>query len=239
MNRFNVIVVGLVMIIMVSSSLMAGENESIRVLQNKVYPLNMKFQLSGGGGMSVADRYSQAIPFGGEVMFHPLDFLSIGGFFLYTKSSETSLLKKLNEKNQSPPEPERTRTKWLTGGELAIYPIYGKFSILSEIAFNYHIYLSGGGGVGNIVVTDLDRTEKSYGTQPVYTISGGAQIHLLRFGEQKNKYLDLKVEGRYFGYTVKSKQDVSNQPSNSSEADISNSAQHRLVLSMLYLSFLF
>ncbi len=242
MNKLYPAILSLLLIVILSATAFAGENESIRALQNKAYPLNMKLELSLGGGISIADRYSQSIPAGGEIIFHPFDFLSLGGFFLYTKSSETSLSKELRKQSLSADEPERTRTKWITGGEILIYPIYGKFSLFSEIAFNYHIYIGGGGGVGNIVVTNYSNdTEKSYGTKPVYTIAGGVQTHLFRFGEKKNKYLDFKVEGRYFGYTVDADKEwldaeiAKGRPSDA----ISNSAQHRLVLTMAYLSFLF
>ncbi len=242
MYRLYIAIISTVILVIFSLTAFASENERIRVLQNKAYPLDMKFELSLGGGMSIADRYSQAIPAGGEVIFHPFDSLSLGGFFLYTKSSETSLSKELRNQSLSADEPERTRTKWLTGGEIIIYPIYGKFSLFSQIAFNYHIYLGGGGGVGSIVVTNYSNNkEKSYGTKPVYTFAGGVQTHLVRFGEKKNKYIDFKIEGRYFGYTVDAdKEWFDAEITKGRQADsISNSAQHRLVLSMAYLSFLF
>lgn len=232
----------IILIMMVSVITYGSGNESIRVLQNKVYPLNMKLELSLGGGISIADRYSQAIPAGGELLFHPVDFLSLGGFFLYTKSSETNLSKELKRQSLSADEPERTRTKWLTGGEVVIYPIYGKFSLFSLVAFNYHFYLSGGGGVGNIIVTNYaNNAEKSYGTKPVYTMSGGLQTHLARFGENKNRYIDLKLEGRYFGYSVDADKEWLDQEiaKGRSSDTISNSAQHRLLLFMGYLSILF
>ncbi|MCX7958354.1 MAG: hypothetical protein N3B13_04840 [Deltaproteobacteria bacterium] len=242
MNKLFPAILSLLLIIIFSAVAFGSENESIRVLQNKAYPLNMKLELSVGGGISIADRYSQSIPAGGEIMFHPFDFLALGGFFLYTKSSETSLSKELRKQSLSADEPERTRTKWITGGEVVIYPVYGKFSLFSEIAFNYHIYLGGGGGVGNIVVTNYaNDAEKSYGTKPVYTFAGGVQTHLARLGEKKNKYIDLKIEGRYFGYTVDAdKEWLDAEIAKGRPADaISNSAQHRLVLTMAYLSFLF
>ncbi len=242
MKKFIPAILSLVVIMMFSANAFTGENESISVLQKKAYPLNMKLELSIGGGISVADRYSQSIPAGGELFFHPFDFISLGGFFFYTLSSETSLSKELRKQSLSADEPERTRTKWLTGGEILIYPIYGKFSLFSEIAFNYHIYFGGGGGVANIIVTNYaNDAEKGYGTKPVYTFAGGVQTHLARLGEKKNKYIDLKIEGRYFGYTVDADKEWFNaeiekgRPADS----ISNSAQHRLVLTMAYLSFLF
>jgi len=243
MKRFYLAGLLIVLMMFLSLSLYGSENESIRALQKKAYPLDMKFELSLGGGMSIADRYTQSIPAGGEILFHPFDFLSIGGFFLYTKSSETNLSKELKKQSLSADEPERTRTKWLGGGEIVLYPIYGKFSLFSEIAFNYHIYLSGGGGVANIIVDDYtqNNAEKSYGTKPVYTFAGGVQTHLLRFGANKNKYIDLKIEGRYFGYTVDANKDwLNSEIDKGRTADsISNSSQHRLVLSMAYLSILF
>lgn len=242
MKRLYSAILVFLLILMVSTIAFGGENESIRVLQKKAYPLNMKLEIGAGGGISVADRYTQAIPFGGELLFHPFDFLSLGGFFLYTKSSETSLSKELRKQSLSADEPERTRTKWLAGGEIMLYPIYGKFSLFSEVAFNYHIYLGGGGGVANIIVSNYTNdTEKSYGTKPVYTIAGGVQTHLFRFGEKKNKYIDLKIEGRYFGYTVDAdKEWLDAEVAKGRPADaISNSAQHRLVLTMAYLSLLF
>lgn len=242
MKRSYLVVILGVVVIFSSANISAGENEAIRVLQKKAYPLNMKFELSVGGGISVADRYTQAIPAGGEIFFHPWDFISLGGFFLYTKGSETNLSRELKKQSLSADEPERTRTKWLAGGEIVLYPIYGKFSLFSEIAFNYHVYLAGGGGVASIAVEDYTANkEKSYGTKPVYTFAGGVQTHLFRFGENKNKYVDLKIEGRYFGYTVDADKTwfdaeiAKGRPSDT----ISNSAQHRLVLSMVYLSILF
>lgn len=242
MKRFYLIAILGIVVIFSSTNISAGENEAIRVLQKKAYPLNMKLELSAGGGISIADRYTQSIPAGGEVFFHPWDFISLGGFFLYTKSSETKLSEELKKQSLSADEPERTRTKWLAGGEIVLYPIYGKFSLFSEIAFNYHVYLAGGGGVGSIAVDSYTTNkEKSYGTKPVYTFAGGVQTHLFRFGENKNKYVDLKIEGRYFGYTVDADKEwleaevAKGRPSET----ISNSSQHRLVLSMAYLSILF
>jgi outer membrane beta-barrel protein len=242
MKRFSIVILMISLMMLISTSLFGGDNERISVLQKKAYPLNMKFELGIGGGMSVADRYTQAIPAGGELIFHPFDFLSIGGLFLYTKSSETNLSKELKKQSVSADEPERTRTKWLGAGEIILYPIYGKFSLFSEIAFNYHIYLSGGGGVANIVVDNYTtNAEKSYGTKPVYTFAGGVQTHLFRFGANKDKYVDLKIEGRYFGYSVDADPDwlgAEVQKGRSIDT-ISNSSQHRLVLSMAYLSILF
>ncbi|MGC8928091.1 MAG: hypothetical protein ACP5QK_09220 [Myxococcota bacterium] len=242
MKRFYSAVLILLIIMMISTIASGSENESIRVLQKKAYPMAMKLELSAGGGISIADRYTQAIPAGGELIFHPFDFLSLGGFFLYTKSSETSLSKELRKQSLSADEPERTRTKWLTGGEIILYPIYGKFSLFSEISFNYHIYLSGGGGVANIIVDNYtNNSEKSYGTKPVYTFAGGVQTHLFRFGEKKNRYVDFKIEGRYFGYSVDAdKEWLDAEVAKGRPVDaISNSAQHRLVLTMAYLSLLF
>ncbi|MCX7944686.1 MAG: hypothetical protein N2746_09290 [Deltaproteobacteria bacterium] len=240
MNRFCFTFLCLLITVGGIGYIYGSENESIKVLQKKAFPLDMKLEVGFGGGISVADRYSQSlVPAAGKLIFHPFDFLGLGGFFLYTMSSETNLSKELRKMGMAAHEPERTRTKWLTGGELVVYPIYGKLSLFSEAAFNYHIYLSGGGGVGNIVATNYQNdTERSYGTKPVYTLAGGMQLHLFKFGEKKNKYVDLKFECRYFGYTVKADESWFEGEKNKPEPP-SNSAQHRLVLSMAYLSFLF
>jgi hypothetical protein len=58
MKRFSLTILMISLMMLISTSLFGGDNERISVLQKKAYPLNMKFELGIGGGMSVADRYT-------------------------------------------------------------------------------------------------------------------------------------------------------------------------------------
>lgn len=117
----------------------------------------MRFQLQLQATMTLQDEYSRTILGGGQLMFHPTDWLGIGvwgGFAL--ANIDTYLTDQIKAKGQtnevnvlSLPNRQRFpdqigKIKWMAAPEVAFIPLRGKLGIFEKLFVDTDFYLLGG-----------------------------------------------------------------------------------------------
>lgn len=176
----------------------AEENERIAVLQKKLYTLDGKHDITPFFATSVNDKYTSHLGGGLSYSYHLFESLALQVEGLYVAGSETSLTKELKELFQKNPiEPQRMQMKYFAGGDLVWYPIYGKFSLISEVALHYNFYFIGGAGIVGTRVFDPSLNKERDVDSALFAgnIGGGMQLFII-------KWLSLKLEFRDIIYTA-------------------------------------
>jgi outer membrane beta-barrel protein len=176
----------------------AEENERIHVLQKKLYTLDGKHDITPFFATSINDKYTSHIGGGLSYSYHLFESLALQVDGMYVNGDETSLTKELKELFQKNPiEPQRMQFKYYAGGDVLWYPIYGKFSLVSELALHYNFYFIGGAGVVGTRVFDpaqgktVDRDSALFAGN----VGAGMQLFIIR-------WLCLKLEFRDIIYTA-------------------------------------
>jgi outer membrane beta-barrel protein len=123
----------------------------------------MRFQAQLQGTMTLNDEFSRSILVGGQLMFHPTDWLGIGvwgGFGLV--NIDTDLTDQVSERGQtnevnvlSLPRPggftdQIGRIKWMAAPQIQFIPLRGKLGIFEKLFIDTDFYLLGGVGLVGI-----------------------------------------------------------------------------------------
>jgi len=123
----------------------------------------MRFQIQLQGTMTLNDEFSRSILAGGQLMFHPTDWLGIGvwgGFGL--ASIDTDLTDQVKERGQtnevnvlSLPRPggfddQIGRIQWMASPQIQFIPLRGKLGIFESLFIDTDFYLLGGVGLVGI-----------------------------------------------------------------------------------------
>lgn len=119
----------------------------------------MRFQIQLQGTMTLNDEFSRAILAGGQLMFHPTDWLGIGVWGGYALVNiDTALTDQVKERGQtnevnvlSLPRPggfadQIGRLKWIAAPQLQFIPLRGKLGIFEKLFVDTDFYLLGGVG---------------------------------------------------------------------------------------------
>ena len=117
----------------------------------------MRFQIQLHAAMSLQDEYSRAILPGGQLMFHPVDWLGIGVWGGFAAANiDSTLTDQIVAKGQtnavnvlSLPNaklfPEQIgRMKWVAAPQLSFIPLRGKLGIFEKLFVDTDFYLFGG-----------------------------------------------------------------------------------------------
>lgn len=117
----------------------------------------MRFQLQLQGTMTLNDEFSRAILAGGQLMFHPTDWLGIGVWGGYALVNiETALTDQVAERGQtnevnvlSLPRPsgfpdQIGKLQWIAAPQIHFIPLRGKLGIFEKLFVDTDFYLLGG-----------------------------------------------------------------------------------------------
>ncbi|HET6334557.1 MAG TPA: hypothetical protein VFG30_15145 [Polyangiales bacterium] len=136
----------------------------------------MRFQIQLQGTMTLNDEFSRAILTGGQLMFHPTDWLGIGvwgGFAVV--NIETALTDQVAERGQtnevnvlSLPRPggfpdQIGKIQWIAAPQVHFIPLRGKLGIFEKLFIDTDFYLLGGVGFigleerADVLGEDFDR----------------------------------------------------------------------------------
>lgn len=117
----------------------------------------MRFQIQLHSTMTLQDEYSRAVMGGGQLMFHPTDWLGIGawgGFsFLQIDTTLTDEVKNKGQTNEvnvlSLPNAEGFpdqigHIQWVAAPQVAFIPLRGKLGIFEKLFVDTDFYIAGG-----------------------------------------------------------------------------------------------
>jgi len=119
----------------------------------------MRFQIQLHSSITLQDEYSRPIMLGGQLMFHPTDWLGIGVWGNYSiVQVDTALTDEIAVKGQtnevnvlSLPKAEDFaeqigRLKWMAAPEIAFIPLRGKLGLFEKLFVDTDLYVLGGVG---------------------------------------------------------------------------------------------
>lgn len=177
------------------------------LIANKLYPMALRFEITGIFDYSFNDKYVQHTGGSGALTFHIFDFLALEGFGGYLVGDETGIVSNVRNEGSShkkqvegqpcanalcePQLPDMWQTTWFAGADLQWAPIYGKISAVSEYDLNFQLYALAGGGAEGItrLLNDLN-----YDTPQVrVTANYGLGVRLIPW-----KYVALRAEIRNY-----------------------------------------
>jgi len=117
----------------------------------------MRFQIQAHTSMTLQDEFSRSLLVGGQLMFHPTDWLGIGAWGGFAVVNiDTSLTDEVSEKGQtnqvnvlSLPNPDNFgeqigQIKWMAAPQIAFIPLRGKLGIFEKLFVDTDFYLHGG-----------------------------------------------------------------------------------------------
>jgi hypothetical protein len=117
----------------------------------------MRFQIQLHAAMSLQDEFSRAIMPGGQLMFHPVDWLGIGiwgGFAAanidssltdqIVQKGQTNAVNVLSLPNAKAFPNQIGRLKWIAAPQVSFIPLRGKLGIFEKLFVDTDFYLFGG-----------------------------------------------------------------------------------------------
>jgi hypothetical protein len=123
----------------------------------------MRFQIQLHMTASLEDAYSRALVPGGQLMFHPTDWLAIGIWGGYTAVNiDSALTDEIEDKGQtnvvnvlSVPSAKNYskqigRIRWLAAPQVEFIPLRGKLGIFEKLFVDTDFFLLGGVGIAGI-----------------------------------------------------------------------------------------
>jgi outer membrane beta-barrel protein len=126
------------------------------VIGMRVYR-EMRFQIQLQTTMTLQDEYSRTVLFGGQLMFHPTDWLGIGiwgGFApIHLDTNLTDEVRKKGQTNDvnvlSLPSAQNfpkqiAHINWMAAPQVAFIPLRGKMGIFEKLFIDTDFYLVGG-----------------------------------------------------------------------------------------------
>ena len=123
----------------------------------------MRFQIQAHTSMTLQDEFSRSLLVGGQLMFHPTDWLGIGAWGGFAVVNiDTSLTDEVSEKGQtnqvnvlSLPNPDNFgeqigQIKWMAAPQIAFIPLRGKLGIFEKLFVDTDFYVFGGVAIAGV-----------------------------------------------------------------------------------------
>ena len=123
----------------------------------------MRFQIQLHSSMTLQDEYSRAVMLGGQLMFHPTDWLGIGAWGGFSLAQiDTALTDEVSKKGQtnevnvlSLPDAgafsdQLGRIKWVGAPEVQFIPLRGKLGLFEKLFIDTDLYVFGGVAFVNV-----------------------------------------------------------------------------------------
>lgn len=157
-----------------------GDEDSLGVVQNRVYTKKSKIEFHPFGGMMSADPFLDVYAFGGLLGYHFSEYLSVNALGWKHIVSNSSALDRLESDitTGAPTTANLNRPQWFLGGEIQYSPIYGKLSLLGSAILYYDFHLLAGAG--------LTGTQNGQYVTPFIGI--GQQIYLTQWAALRLDY---------------------------------------------------
>jgi hypothetical protein len=118
---------------------------------------DLRFQIQAHTTMTLEDEFSRSLLVGGQLMFHPVDWLGIGAWGGFAIANiDTSLTDEVAVKGQtnqvnvlSLPNPEKFpdqigHINWIAAPQVAFIPLRGKLGIFEKLFVDADFYVHGG-----------------------------------------------------------------------------------------------
>lgn len=184
-----------------------GEETELRVVQNRLYTKNGKFQLGLFAGTISTDPFLKVYNAGGSLGYHFTEYLAFNvtawKFYVTSSSAARAFTQQTGGSVTNSNIP-----KTFFGGEFEFSPIYGKLSVLGRSIIYYDLHLLLGGGL----------TEMESGTYTTPLVGIGQQVFL-----SKNITLRLDYRMTYFKEKILQKYDPAKLNAVVGERDTFNS----------------
>jgi len=132
----------------------------------------MRFQVQLHGAMTLQDEYMRAILAGGQIQFHPTDWLGIGAWGGFAVANlPTNLTEQVETIGQTNDanvlslpgtqhfEDQLGRFKWIAAPQVTFIPLRGKMGIFESLFVDTDLYIFGGLGLIGLE----ERVEATYG----------------------------------------------------------------------------
>ena len=147
----------------------------------------MRFQIQLHSSITLQDEYSRPIMLGGQLMFHPTDWLGIGAWGNFSiVQVDTALTDEISAKGQtnevnvlSLPNAENFadqigRIKWMAAPQITFIPLRGKLGLFEKLFVDTDLYVLGGVGFVGLE----ERAEATASCKGNSTTSLGQQIDM-------------------------------------------------------------
>jgi outer membrane beta-barrel protein len=118
---------------------------------------DLRFQVQLHTSMTLQDEFSRAVMVGGQLMFHPTDWLGIGAWGGFAVANiDTDLTDEVSEKGQTNEvnvlslpnretfEEQIGHIQWMAAPQIAFIPLRGKLGIFEKLFIDSDFYLHGG-----------------------------------------------------------------------------------------------
>ena len=240
MIRRRLLTVALTLAVALCASYAQAQDFSGGAVQIKSYPLDGKHELTPLFQTSVNDKFTSTTAFGLQYLWHFGEYLGFGADFVYALSSETNLIevmrkrltvKQLYGQPSAPVEPYRRLPMWMTGATVHVNPLYGKWSLASELNLRWDLFIAVGGGVISTALGAPIDAEEATGTEDAKVLPAGNVGLGLRFYIME--WLALRVEVRDWIYSESGVVEISTDGEKLEETKIK-----QLPLATLGVSFL-
>lgn len=117
----------------------------------------MRFQIQLHAAMTLQDEFSRAVLFGGQLMFHPTDWLGIGAWGGFAplhidttltdevvSKGQTNQVNVLSLPNADAFADQIGKIKWIAAPQLSFIPLRGKIGIFEKLFVDVDFYVLGG-----------------------------------------------------------------------------------------------
>lgn len=209
------------LILAASPGLRAGDvvPEDVPLIENKLHPMGMKFEISPMYHYSLNDKYTHHTGLQLILGYNIFDFLSVEAFGGYNlngygelnsisgwpsglRSGWTSLTNAVNVFTHSGDAPDFLKNKalelpdlyyqtWFAGADVLFAPFYGKWSIVSELGGSASVYGVLGGGAAGTNKNDYQTLGAVVAGPVVFPVHYGLGARIF-----VNQWLALRVELR-------------------------------------------
>ncbi len=122
-----------------------AEEQSVGVVQNRIYSKSGKFEIGGFGGVLLTDPFLSVTSLGGTIGYHFSEFWGLRLLGWKSFSGASSAYETFEATRGAIPLVNEPKSFY--GGELALSLIYGKLSMLGKSIVYYDMHLLGGAGI--------------------------------------------------------------------------------------------
>ena len=145
----------------------------------------MRFQVQLHSTMTLQDEFSRAVMFGGQLTFHPTDWLGIGvwgGFAPFhidttltdevVDKGQTNQVNVLSLPNAANFDEQIGKVKWIAAPQLSFIPLRGKIGIFEALFVDVDFYISAGAAFAGVE----ERADVSGQAADACRAMGGGQL---------------------------------------------------------------
>jgi outer membrane beta-barrel protein len=159
-----------------------------KVVQKKLYPKEGKWEINLFFGVNPADSFTLGIVEGLRLSYHIHEYFGVqvvGGYMQSFDRNATSLLTDDSSNGGLEIDPDfikNAELQWMAGADFVFYPVYGKFSLMSDLIAHYDAGIYVGAAAVGLANGDI-------GPAPDLGVFGNIYI---------NKWLSVRADFMYY-----------------------------------------